>query len=115
MSNVTSLELSKELYAISGWDDSPHTWFLMDENTSNRVMALDDLSPAYDLGYLIRKLPPQSYIATRANSGATASTGNYKAGQHPFPYTVYGDTPENAAAKLCIELFKQNILTREKE
>jgi hypothetical protein len=65
-------------------------------------MIVGDI-PAYDLGYLLRKLPqPYSIMAY--------STGRLVAVQGEV--TATADTPEDAAAKLAIELFKQGILTR---
>lgn len=143
MSNVTSLELSKELYAVSGWDSSiaggnarwceiaPDQWeyLRLNDATAYEPSFKNEWFagiPAYELGYLLRKLPrkiddvdgqilflsifpsPTNSTQWEANYGGI----DYKA---VLPYQAYADTPENAIAKLCIELFKQNILTREKE
>lgn len=126
---VAKLELCKELYELSGWgktddgtafeyiiplhrpDDSyiRHTRMALDYRASTQVERI----PAYDLGYLLRKLPVTSYIATRRDGKVTASTGSYKSGYNPFPLRETADTPENAACKLAIELFKQGILKKD--
>jgi hypothetical protein len=96
----------------------------------------DDCLPAYDLGYLLRKLPKHHNFGmpyvSQANDGSqwVASYVNWwalweydgkgsakkwhneviDAGLH-----FLANTPEDAAAKLAIELFKQNLLTRKAE
>ena len=75
--NVTSLELCKELYEVSGWKDAPFVHRLAvkrgnsvptSEGVGLNVMADWLFEPditgtppqyarAYDLGYLLRKLP----------------------------------------------------------
>ncbi|CAB4132348.1 hypothetical protein UFOVP253_8 [uncultured Caudovirales phage] len=74
--------------------------------------------PAYDLGYLLRKLP--DYVKLfRNNYGkyyCAAVTGGFRhpdnqLGQPDTAHDWYiADTPEDAAAKLAIELFRQGIL-----
>lgn len=135
MSNVTSLELSKELYTISGWRDTSYLWHLINGKAGYVVFAgpnghdggnkLQDYERhAYDLGYLLRKLPYKVIDDWSAwvygfKLMPTASTGwkiwYGEVGTDSEMYFNSADTPEDAAAKLCIELFKQNILTREKE
>jgi hypothetical protein len=84
MSNVASLELCKELYGLSGWNDTP-----------NHV----------DLGYLVRKLPAYTEIR------------NYEiCWQARFNSMISeADTPEDAAAKLAIELFKSGVLEQPRD
>lgn len=102
--NVANKELCKELYDVSGWGDGP------DMQKLDWLDYYDSWSvPAYPLGYLLRKLPDGSYLS-KGKRLYTASTGNYKAGQNPFPYTLHADTPEDALCQLAIELFKQGVL-----
>lgn len=110
---VASLELCKELYELSGWNNLPL------RHSKQGVFSLEpfppdliplDFCPAYDLGYLLRKLLP--------NYGKVTLT--HDAGHNQWWATdVIGhavfeaDTPENAACKLAIELFKQGVLKKE--
>lgn len=104
-----SLELCEELYELSGWVDT--TYF--DKDGKYQF--------AYDLGYLLRKLPNM----VKDDDGTTVVTDDASDGM-PFSLThcedaswvadyqgyLYGHaaTPEDAVAKLAIELFKQGIL-----
>lgn len=119
---VTSLEVSKELYELSGWDgtsffhaegyerDSYKRVLYTGGNPSNEAMWGANHTPVYDLGYLLRKLPnwyewslsqdPDGFY-TMWHDGLEVG-GRWDA-----------DTPEDAAAKLAIELFKQGVLKKE--
>ena len=126
--NVASLELCRELYELNGWKlpkVGSGWWFTYPDGeqvlfASERPEHWDEAVekvPAYDLGYLLRKLPrtdkediyAHATVATiRKDDFACyweSDTGEY--------YTSEGQTPEDAAAKLAIELFKQGILKRE--
>lgn len=123
--NVANLELCKELYELSGWDLDDY-WFLWEDTygidlheyghvvkpkTTIPTGRGRKIVPAYDLGYLLRKLPKGSYIQVGKTGRCTASTGNAFHTEAPWVvYKEHGDTPEDAAAKLCIELIKQDIL-----
>lgn len=105
--NTASLELCKELYELSGWEAS--RWYWADPGGAPNLDATGlhhKVSPAYDLGYLLRELPvfTQIYKDTGSQYRASLSVGS---GKPKF----FADTPEDAAAKLCIELFKQGVLT----
>ena len=96
-------ELNAELYKLSGWETS--------EDKIHGPMNC----PEYPLGYLLRKLP------TKYNNEALELfvignrwTCQYDDGgieDNEYP-TAKADTPEDAACKLAIELFKQGILVR---
>jgi hypothetical protein len=115
--NVASLELCKELYELSGWHETDFVWadhgkdsFTMYNLTAKRA---DHYPPAYDLGYLLRKLP----IKVSDRSGypswlkvAVYTDSSYQASYGIRRYRQLADTPENATAKLAIELLKQGIL-----
>lgn len=111
--NVASLELCKELHELSGWEDEDSLEWHYGNN--NELWHRDEemtgfLCPAYDLGYLLRKLPFFTDIAIfPASRGESYAKAELE--QHNLYITA--DTPENAATKLTIELFKQNILTKE--
>lgn len=132
--NVASLALSKELYELSGWDDTGSHWisqapneYLAPQTNYPTVSAHDDsigeypyfdkkICPAYNLEFLIRRLSnvevgndtdnseDGQYYAKRPNSTGQVDS-NDKAGNLEF-----ADTPEDAAAKLAIELIRQGIL-----
>lgn len=107
---VASLELCKELYELSGWENTSFYHDIsegFDEYhlaySSNKKLPVDGgLYPAYDLGYLIRKLP----VDTQMNR---LSNGDW--GFKSQTFARVADTPEDAACKLIIELFKQGILS----
>lgn len=145
--SVASLELCRTLHELSGWDDTRDRYYEVDDGIV--AFARKDfeayeftdkklgLAPAYDLGYLLRKLPPQlirknggvtkrwqleveawtdietdepdgwvaSYQSNRNDTGVYTTKGNEA--------ITFADTPEDCAAKLAIELFKQGILRHE--
>lgn len=98
---TASLELCKELYRVSG-----HTW-LTEDHRPEYVAA-----PAYDLGYLLRKLPEfgkNIYWHTYHKNWCAAYEHTDEDGCQTLIHKV-ADTPEDAACELAIELFKQGIL-----
>lgn len=132
--NVANLENCKELYKLSGWQVEVGFWITTPKHVLDGVehdefsyiadyderREGDIITPAYDLGYLLRKLP--DYVKLfRNNHGkyyCAAVTGSWR---HPDnrlgePDTAHewyiADTPEDAACKLAIQLFKQSILTK---
>lgn len=88
------LKLAKELWDLSGWDT--HDTFAKYE---------EELVPQYSLGYLLRKLPTYELV----NNGLVRSVRYYDVDKERSYYGE-ADTPEDAAAKLCIELIKQGVL-----
>lgn len=106
--NVASLPLCKELYELSGWDGVTQY---------HSVADAPDNIPAYDLGYLLRKLPnslPFKFYGGNSTNPYTFQLRKNKAYWLAcYPSTELqeaADTPEDAAAKLAIDLFKQGIL-----
>lgn len=114
-------ELCEELYQLSGWDDTAGGWEDRDKgypvfNSSYVVL------PSYDLGYLLRKLPKSEVTdrKLRLMMNAPVASRTEKEGWL-FYYGIaegstlkgFASSPEDAAAKLAIELFKSGILTRE--
>lgn len=93
--NTSNLENSKRLYELSGW---------VPEDTH------DDLfTPAYDLGFMLRKLPDR-----RIDMHKHSST-SYSASWQPPRYgarRIWGiaDTPEDACAQLLISLLEQKVI-----
>ena len=116
--NVASLELCQELYELSGWKTDD--WYDLDENGEPmpHLATEEDIYggepgqylPAYDLGYLLRKLPPTTAIMHANKRGYEAYIVSLELKLHGQRH--FADSPEDAAAKLCIELFKQGVLTR---
>jgi len=145
MSDVASLELSRELYKLSGWKDTIYWWRFHKLNKLSKLYTFNEMDndryrfrnspetprfneeneffPAYDLGYLLRKLEasektigieyhsleqPLSMDLKEWAGLYTASTADMPQREYP-----YAGVPEDAAGKLCIELFKRGILKRE--
>jgi len=100
--NTASLELSKELYEVSGWDNGWYSYW------GRGVVARDSteqrICPAYDLGYLIRKFKGYGGIEIRYGDTGCIATSHV--------WSIESDTPEDAVSLLAIELFKQGILKR---
>lgn len=140
--NTASLELCKELYELSGWGDTYMVFrYYQDEwndpiwekydvvpsDSDNPNWQIED--PAYDLGYLLRKLPHKTewggLFVMSCNDGQwEASYFNFYENWHNHEQysrrfqeapSAVADTPENAACKLAIELFKQGILPKQEE
>lgn len=117
---TASLELCKELYELSGWESGE--WWVIRQGQQitssvkiasgyNNVTSEVDgtICPAYDLGYLLRKLP----AVDEHNDFITlfqSLTGSWVMDYADDEFEA--DTPEDAACKLAIELFKQDVLTR---
>lgn len=122
MSNVASKELALELFNLTNtenyWDGWRTDACIVDRNN-------EMVDPMLDLGYLLRKLPMfQRYAAkhidgeveknsgrltiTFADNGQRVATYVNDEGEWIEPY--YADTPEDAAAKLAIQLFKEEVL-----
>lgn len=131
--NVASLELCKELYELSGWEDSSlYDHHFVSESSSG--LTQPDICPAYPLGYLLRKLQATSNVEWSngwlgyriemfwdeidknwsvlfKNTDTKDDEWDEEKGAYGLnKYTELGNTPEDATAKLCIELIKQGIL-----
>ena len=122
--NVASRELCKELCELSGWDYSVAWSRLTDTPDGREDWMLGtphsqaiEIYPAYDLGYLLRKL--KSHLADnqwldirineRNKAGYVGAYGTWEQGHLEY---LEASTPEDAAAKLAVELFKQGVLTK---
>lgn len=99
--NVASLELSKELYELSGWETDK--WFAFGAEDEITLAEMPDI-PQYELGYLLRKLPGDMRWLDYS----------VRAGKWEMLHDIEANSPEEATAKLCIELFKQGVLKEEK-
>jgi hypothetical protein len=114
--NTASLELCKQLYELSGWEDTQNNHYQLADksytiNTEDRRgYQWDFICPAYDLGYLLRKLPQ----VIEEDAGLVFYPGKYTKRWY-IGYEGKGrfgeaNTPEDAACKLAIELIKQGII-----
>jgi len=112
--NTANLELCKELYEVSGWRGTEKRWQGSLQFPDNCVAVLldncdgDGIAPAYDLGYLLRKLQGQK----RASVSRLLSRDMWVASCVGIRKNCEAGTPEDAACKLTIELFNQSILTK---
>ncbi len=124
MMNVARLELSKELYELSGWEGehcyqlieilSPDTGHVLRKHTVNYAVSLSyvneqnrkgcRITPLYDLGYLVHKFKGYGGVEVCYGDKGCIATSQL--------WSVEADTPEDAACLLTIELFKQGILKR---
>ncbi len=137
---VASKDLCQKLYKLSGWDNAPFDWIEIptwnkkfpkpqDQVIYNHICDNEHqkwIAPAYDLGYLLRKLPShfsfepdtigeEIYCLRIENSVGVDWTASYGTIEDPYKRLgIMADTPEDAACKLAIELFKQGILTKQK-
>lgn len=112
--NVASLDLCRELYELSGWKDISYVYWsngargLVD--SQRLVFEKLDNTPAYDLGYLLRKLQENDNNCLVGWIAGNWESSFYNDKHHK---REVADTPEDAAASLAVSLFKQNILTKE--
>lgn len=114
---VASKELCERLHELSGWETGT-TGFCY----SGDMLVFgwtNDSIPAYDLGFLLRKLPykvKDEYQSWQYGHKLmpTASTGWKiwfgEIGKDSETHFTSADTPEDAAAKLCIELIESGDL-----
>lgn len=111
--NVASLELSKELYGLSGWEDTTHTLYM---NVTGQVSPVPrgegGWCPAYDLGYLLRKLPRRTTPGKKTFDLCVIGTGWSAWYEGTKLEGVSNDSPEDAATMLAIELFKHGVLKK---
>lgn len=121
--NVASLENCKELFELSKWAnslkdlDNINIWGIDSEGKSAVITGqayannLEKIGiptlviPAYDLGYLLRKLTRIGIFVeiTKAK--------NWRAGDSSATYQSIAAIPEDAACLLAIELFKAGVIT----
>lgn len=109
---VTSVALAEELYALSGWEAEDHdfVWFWWGDSREELALKRElmrfngsvhpdtQMVPAYQLGELVRRLPDGVRVMLHH---AFMRDGSRR---------TYEGTPENSAAKLCIELLKEGVI-----
>jgi hypothetical protein len=113
--HTASLELCKELYRLSGWNETDYFYQFVEYSDSSSGYTLTnpileaplhaEAYPAYDLGYLLRKFPSKGGVEIRyGDRGCLASSQIW---------SVMASTPEDAACKLAIELYTREVLKHE--
>jgi hypothetical protein len=113
--DVAGLELCKELYKLSRWVLTEKHWY-KGEPVYHAPYGWD--CPAYELSFLLQKLPQNSWVGYVDTSGrrdyALAKTyaWNEKGDDIEKIAECRADTLEDAACMLAIELFKQDVLKR---
>lgn len=145
--NTTSLEISKRLYELSGWMGTYCCWDKTPDKDDWHVRQLVTINPpetngkypAYDLGYILRKLPHHLYIEDGTKYTFEYSVGAERThdiggqyqlelekwedndyalrymchsngiGTYPKSAT-HADTPEDAVGLLAIKLFEEGVL-----
>lgn len=120
---VASHGLCRQLYGLSEWKDTEHSWY-RDWLRKNEwcVIAMGQTDegtiPAYDIGYLLRRLPKDTrvgYIHPRGKS-RLALAEIYQYDQHSSYCELIADgkadTPEDALCLVAIALFQSGRLKR---
>ncbi|SRR5260221_12038833 len=106
--DTASLELCKELYELSHWTLTEKHWY-QGKPIYNSPWGWQ--CSAYDLGFLLRKLPRMGAVSVTSIIGAQWEAVYYgNRGDLCYEKRCQADTPEDAACKLVIELFQQGIL-----
>lgn len=95
--NVAKIELCRELYELSGWFDTSQKYNELGEVVGWKPFTSKKHTPAYDLGFLQRKL--RDYAE------------DYNG--EKLEYILTSNEPENDMARVAIKLHKQGILRRE--
>lgn len=122
--STASLEICKELYQVGNgaWDETEKVWcpYSIDGGLTEQWQLETRVGqpydwPAYDLGYLLRKLPDGASIQRVGDRyNASLSYNKVDTYGHQTSHTdgTGADTPEDAAAAFAIDLFKQGAFTR---
>lgn len=115
--NAANLELCKELYEVSGWyGDFYFTQYEVKPFEATTLVGRNGvIATAYSLGYLLRKLPYPRDIRFSETHDLTiidfqCYPSKVVSNIYAHEFRVKADTPEDAAVKLAIELFKQGVL-----
>lgn len=113
--NTASFDLCKELYELSHWTLTEKHWY-QGKPISRSPWGWD--CSAYDLGFLLEKLPQNTWVGYVDTSGqrgyALAKTYAWDEEGNDINKIAEcrADTPEDAACMLAIELFRQGVLKR---
>lgn len=122
--DVADYRLCEELYLLSGWTgtsfyhdasegyDEKHV-----EYSSDGSLPIDGgMYPAYTLGFILRKLAEETSVQMETVSHENELLWSITVSEGGYDGTLgsSAETPEKAAVKLAIELFKQKILVRKR-
>jgi hypothetical protein len=102
-------ELCRELYELSGWKVGAFEYYTPEGTIYSMLVGKPKSTyvPAYDLGFLMRKLPDgYGLVKIKIDHWVVfeVSTMQPQNGERAA-------SPEDVAAALCIKLWKQGILT----
>lgn len=119
--NVAELSLCKELYGYTAnvWHDQTDYQYAQKATTGKIKLVRSEPGrswpkgyytawPAYSLGYLLRKLPLYCELHRAIYMDRWVITTD---GEFHKAIEMTADTPEDACAKLAIELIKQKVIT----
>lgn len=107
---VASLELSKELYRLSGWGNDYEDGFVF---MSEWYVNADDLmriAPKYELSFMLRKLPRPFMLGTAPTNAWEVKCQYITDTMPPNTISESAGNPEDAACKLLIKLIKQGVV-----
>lgn len=115
--NTVSLELCKKIYFFTGWCDGVQFVYYSNDGVVNAenvwpqkaVFDKPGNIPAYDLGYLLRKLPAFTDVSVNEK---LYSAKHISGGLSKVAFES-AETPEDAVAKLVIRLFEKGVLKHE--
>lgn len=130
--NVSNLENSRKLYELTWWTDTDMRYRVYkrieNENYKPHVRLVygkshidtktGETCPAYDAGYLLRKLP-KSFVSQEHRCtiyltlewlGDEKWAASYQLDTDSISYEQKEDTPEDALALLAIKLFEEGVL-----
>lgn len=125
--HVASLELCKELHELSGWRDTEliyarNGYYEPIVTKANHPELGHDWAlecAAYDLGYLMQKLPKTVKHPATGDEHTLGLSWHLDRGQWVADYErsmiphAYANTPEDAVTKVCIELIKAGLLKQQ--
>lgn len=119
--NVASKELCEKLFKLSRWDNTYFWWNRDEQRVPGKQMVVQSGKifpsdfPAYDAGYLLRKLPYKVDLRQLRNGWSASFSNNSYRRFGDERRDAYGkaDIPEDALCELSIQLFEQEILTKE--
>jgi len=125
--HVAALELCRELHQVApDWTDTDYSWFIDDMVPDDQLLGLERAEPsigargsristvysevpAYDLGFLMRKVP-NGYGLIKGVGGRWVAFDLITLQSHNGERN---DTPEDAVVMLCIKLWRQGALAKE--
>ena len=116
---VATIDLCQTLFMNSGWIGTNLNHFRFhDGKVSVEARPISAYIsargiPAYDLGFLLRRLPPSTAIRKRSTMSAGKEYSASAAVRSGI--AALDRTPEDAAAKLAIELFKRAVLRKQSD